>query len=299
MSNVTPTQNPLNNPAQNLKGIGVMIIGMVGMAGTDAAGKWLMTSDYSVFQVIAVRGWIIVAIMAAWVIFTQRVGELGTKRLGAHGIRLVLAFGGPVLMFTALAHMPLADVTVILFGSTFLTTALSVPIFKEKVGLHRWSVVVLGFVGVIIALRPGAGVFEPVAILALMAGVAFSTINLTARWLRDTETTFCITFYTMIGMAALSSLAVPFVWQPIPPMDLIIFIVMSIFTLIGYLGMTGAFVIAPIGVVAPFEYTVMIFAVILGYLIWDDVPDGYVWTGAAIIVFSGVYLIYREARIRN
>jgi drug/metabolite transporter (DMT)-like permease len=212
---------------------------------------------------------------------------------------LLLAFGGPVLMFSALAKMPLADVTVIIFGSTFLTTALSVPLFKEKVGIHRWSAVILGFVGVVIALRPGAGVFEPIAILALLAGVAFSTINLTARWLRDTESTLSITFYTMAGMAVLASFAVPFVWQPIPLNDLVVFTIMSVFTIIGYLGMTGAFVIAPVSVVAPFEYTVMIFAVISGWVIWGDVPDEYVWTGAAIIVASGIYLIQREARLRN
>ena len=170
------------------------------------------------------------------------------------------------------------------------------PIFKEKVGRHRWLAVILGFIGVVVVLRPSAGLFEPVAILALLAGVAFATVNLTARWLRDTETTICITFYTMVGMAILASLALPFVWQPIPLNDLVIFIIMAVFTLIGYLGMTGAFVMAPVGVVAPFEYTVLIFAVILGFVIWGDVPDGFVWTGAAIIIASGVYLIQREAR---
>ncbi|MFP6710723.1 MAG: DMT family transporter [Rhodospirillales bacterium] len=292
--------NTISNPSNNnLKGIAIMIIGMIGMAGTDASGKWLMTSDYSVFQVIAVRGWIIVTLMMAWIVLTKRTGQLRTRRPKAHGIRLLLAFGGPVLMFSALAKMPLADVTVIIFGSTFLTTALSVPLFKEKVGIHRWSAVILGFVGVVIALRPGAGVFEPIAILALLAGVAFSTINLTARWLRDTESTLSITFYTMAGMAVLASFAVPFVWQPIPLNDLVVFTIMSVFTIIGYLGMTGAFVIAPVSVVAPFEYTVMIFAVISGWVIWGDVPDEYVWTGAAIIVASGIYLIQREARLRN
>ncbi len=284
------------SPNNNLKGIVVMVIGMIGMAGTDAAGKWLMTSDYSVFQVVAVRGWMIVVLLTAWILIKKRTAELRTMRLGAHGIRLVLAFCGPILMFSALATMPLADVTVIIFGSPFLTTALSVPIFKEKVGRHRWLAVILGFIGVVVVLRPSAGLFEPVAILALLAGVAFATVNLTARWLRDTETTICITFYTMVGMAILASLALPFVWQPIPLNDLVIFIIMAVFTLIGYLGMTGAFVMAPVGVVAPFEYTVLIFAVILGFVIWGDVPDGFVWTGAAIIIASGVYLIQREAR---
>ncbi len=273
-----------------------MIIGMIGMAGTDAAGKWLMTSDYSVFQVVAIRGWMIVVILTAWILIKRRTAELRTKRLGAHAFRLVLAFCGPILMFSALATMPLADVTVIIFGSPFLTTALSVPIFKEKVGRHRWAMIIIGFIGVIVVLRPGATLFDPVAILALLAGVAFATVNLTARWLRDTETTICITFYTMVGMAILASLALPFVWQPIPLTDLIIFVIMAVFTLIGYLGMTGAFVMAPVGVVAPFEYTVLIFAVILGFVIWGEVPDSFVWTGAAIIIASGVYLMHREAR---
>jgi len=273
-----------------------MVIGMVGMAGTDAAGKWLMTSDYSVFQVIAIRGWMIVVLLTGWILIKKRTAELKSKRLGAHAFRLVLAFCGPVLMFTALATMPLADVTVIIFGSPFLTTALSVPIFKEKVGRHRWAMIIIGFIGVIIVLRPGIGLFEPVAILALLAGVAFATVNLTARWLRDTESTICITFYTMVGMALMASMALPFVWQPIPLNDLVIYFIMAIFTLIGYLGMTGAFVMAPVGVVAPFEYTVLIFAVILGFVIWGEVPDRFVWSGAAIIIASGVYLIHREAR---
>jgi drug/metabolite transporter (DMT)-like permease len=156
----------------------------------------------------------IVVLMTTWIILTKRTSEIRTSRLGAHGLRVLLAFFGPILMFTALAELPLADVTVIVFGSTFLTTALSVPLFREKVGAHRWSAVILGFIGVLIALRPGTGVFQPAAIFALLAGVAFSTINLTARWLKNSETTLSLTFYTLVGMAALASLVAPFVWQP-------------------------------------------------------------------------------------
>ena len=229
--------NPELGSSQNLKGIGLMVIGMIGFAGTDASGKWLMTNDYSAFQVIAVRGWMIVVLMTTWIILTKRTSEIRTSRLGAHGLRVLLAFFGPIFMFTALAELPLADVTVIVFGSTFLTTALSVPLFREKVGAHRWSAVILGFIGVLIALRPGTGVLQPAAIFALLAGVAFSTINLTARWLKNSETTLSLTFYTLVGMAALASFAAPFVWQPISSLDLIIFGVMAVFTIIGYLGM--------------------------------------------------------------
>ena len=171
---------------------------------------------------------------------------------------------GPVFMFRALQDMPLFDVTVIVFGSTFMTTALSVPLFKEKVGLHRWGAVILGLIGVVIALRPGTDVFNPSALFALLAGLSFAGINLTARWLRDTESTFQLIFYLMIGITLLSSMAMPWVWVTVEIADWAIFGAMGIFTIVGYIFMTRAFMVAPTGLVAPCGYTVLIWAVALG-----------------------------------
>ena len=165
----------------NLAGVLFMLMGMLGMGLTDTAAKWLVSADYPVIQVIAIRGWFISAILLAWIVFAQQAAGLRTKRPWAHVLRLVVAFMGPVFMFRALQDMPLADVTVIVFGSTFMTTALSVPLFKEKVGLHRWGAVILGLIGVVIALRPGTDVFNPSALFALLAGLSFAGINLTAR----------------------------------------------------------------------------------------------------------------------
>ncbi len=281
---------------RRLFGIGCMVVGMLGMGGVDAAGKWLVGADYHVLQVLAVRGWFIVAAFLLWAMATGRLAQLPTRRPGGHFIRLLLAFPGPALMFTALIYMPLADVTVIVFGSTFMTAALSVPLFKEHIGIHRWFAIFMGFAGVVIALRPGAGVFEPAAILALLAGLSFATINLTARWLRETESTLRLVFYVMLGMMLIGSAALPWVWSPMPPEHMAVFAAMGVFTLIGYAGMTQAFVVAPVGAVAPFEYTVLLWAVILGFIIWGDVPDAFVWTGAALIVGSGLYMVHREAR---
>ena len=121
----------------HISGIFFMVLGMAGMSAVDATAKWLVTSDYSVFQVIAVRGWIIVVIMLIWIAARHRWRDLKTSRVKGHGLRLAIAFAGPVFMFLALREMPLADVTVIIFGSAFLTTALSVPLFKEPVGARR------------------------------------------------------------------------------------------------------------------------------------------------------------------
>ena len=199
-------------------------------------------------------------------------------------------------MFRALCDMPLADVTVIVFGSTFMTTALSVFFFKEKVGIHRWSAVVLGMVGVVIALRPGTGVFNAAAVFALLAGLSFAGINLSTRWLRDTESALKQIFYLMLGITVFSSAILPLYWVPVYSGDWIIFAALGLSTILGYIFLTRAFMVAPTGLVAPFEYTVLIWAVIFGFLIWGEVPDRYVWTGAGIIVLSGIYLISRESR---
>ena len=280
----------------NLTGVLFMLLGMLGMGLTDASAKWLVSADYPVIQVIALRGWFISGILIVWVLATRQMRDLPTQRPWGHVLRLMVAFLGPLFMFRAMQDMPLADVTVIVFGSTFMTTALSVPLFKEKVGIHRWSAVVLGLVGVIIALRPGTDVFNPSAIFALLAGLSFAGINLTARWLRDTENTLQLILYLMMGMTALSTAILPTVWVPVAPIDWTIFGAIGIFTIIGYIFMTRAFMVAPTGLVASFEYTVLIWAVAFGFLIWGDVPDKFVWTGAAVIVASGIYLVHRESR---
>jgi len=230
------------------------------------------------------------------VLVTRQISALKTSRPWGHSLRFLICFFAPLLMFRALRDMPLADVTVIVFGSTFMTTALSVFFFKEKVGIHRWSAVVLGMVGVVIALRPGTGVFTTAAVFALLAGLSFAGINLTTRWLRDTESALRQIFYLMLGITVLSSALLPYFWIPVNSGDWIIFAALGLFTILGYIFLTRAFIVAPTGLVAPFEYTVLIWAVIFGFLIWGEVPDRYVWTGAGIIVSSGIYLISRESR---
>ena len=139
-------------------------------------------------------------------------------------------------------------------------------------------------------------VFNPSALFALLAGLSFAGINLTARWLRDTESTFQLIFYLMIGITLLSSMALPSVWVTVEMADWAIFGAMGIFTIVGYIFMTRAFMVAPTGLVAPFEYTVLIWAVAFGFLVWGDVPDIYVWTGAVVIISSGLYLVHRETK---
>jgi drug/metabolite transporter (DMT)-like permease len=199
-------------------------------------------------------------------------------------------------MFTALSSLPLADVTVVIFGSPFVTAALAVLLFAERIGRHRWAAIAFGFAGVVIAIRPGSEFFRPEILFAVAAGISFAGINLTARWLRDTESTFQLVFFLMAGTAVIASLGLPFVWLPMPLADLLLFGGMAAANLFGYIFMTRAFIVAPVGVVAPFEFTVLIWAVLWGFVFWGELPDAFVWSGGAAIIASGLYLLHREAR---
>ncbi len=145
-------------------------------------------------------------------------------------------------------------------------------------------------------MRPGSELLRPEILFAVSAGTSFAGINLTARWLRDTETTFQLVFFLMAGIAVTASLALPFVWRQMLLADLALFGSMAAATLFGYIFMTRAFVVAPLGVVAPFEYTVLIWAVIWGFVIWGELPGAFVWAGAAVIVASGLYLLHRKVK---
>jgi drug/metabolite transporter (DMT)-like permease len=280
----------------NLIGIAYMMIGMFGMAANDAAAKWLVADTYSPFQVIAVRGGFATLFLLIWIALSHQWGQIRTKRPMGHLFRMVISFLGPTFLFFALRYMPLADVTVLIFSAAFLTAILSIPIFKERIGPHRWGAILIGFVGVAVAMRPGTEVFQPAMLLALLAGLCFAGTNLTSRWLGDTESILRITLFTLTGTAVLGWLFMPALDKPIPPGDLAIMAAMATFTLIGYFFMTRAFVMAPMGLIAPFEYTAFVWAVLFGFLLWGDVPDGFIWGGAFLIVGSGLYLIYREAR---
>ena len=279
----------------NLTGILFMLLGMLGFGLTDATAKWLVSTDYPIIQVIAIRGWFISLMLVTWVLVTRQISALKTSRPWGHSLRFLICFFAPLLMFRALRDMPLADVTVIVFGSTFMTTALSVFFFKEKVGIHRWSAVVLGMVGVVIALRPGTGVFTTAAVFALLAGLSFAGINLTTRWLRDTESALRQIFYLMLGITILSSALLPYFWIPVNSGDWIIFAGLGLFTILGYIFLTRAFIVAPTGLVAPFEYTRLLFATIIGVLVFSEIPTIWTLVGSTIIIGSTLYTIRRNA----
>lgn len=282
----------------NLAGITYMMLAIFMLSTMDAVAKWLVEADYSVFQILFVRGCLNMAMLFIAMPFLGGINLLRTQRAGAHAVRVGFGVLAPFLFFTALISMPLAETTVVFFISPFVMTALSVPLFKEQVGLHRWGAILVGFAGVVYVAQPTSELFNPAVLFVLGGSLSYSFLMLSSRWLGKTESTFAIIFYGNLGAAIVMAFFLPFVWKEMSFADLGVVGLMAILSLAGNVFILKAFMKADVGVITPFEYTGLLWAVLLGFIFFEEIPTSNVWVGMSIIAASGLYLVYRENRKR-
>ncbi|MEC9045167.1 MAG: DMT family transporter [Pseudomonadota bacterium] len=190
-------------------------------------------------------------------------------------------------LFIGLTYLPIAEATVIGFVAPLFITALSVPILKEHVDIHRWSAVVIGLVGVIIIIRPGGDLWHLASVMPLLGALFFALFQIITRLLAATERTHTTLFYTGLGGLAWSSLIVPFVWVTPSITHIFVFLSTGAMGAMAHLCMISAFDRAEASLLAPYNYTKLIWVSVLGYLIFNDVPSLDMWIGAIIIVSAG------------
>ena len=200
-------------------------------------------------------------------------------------------------LFIGLTYLPIAEATVIGFVAPLFITALSVPILKEHVDIHRWSAVAIGLVGVIIIIRPGGDLWHLASVMPLLGALFFALFQIITRLLAATERTHTTLFYTGLGGLAWSSLIVPFVWVTPSITHIFVFLSTGAMGAMAHLCMISAFDRAEASLLAPYNYTKLIWVSVLGYLIFNDVPSLDMWIGAIIIVSAGFYVLYREKNI--
>ena len=221
-----------------------------------------------------------------------------TKRVRLHMLRSAIIVTSICSLFLGMSYLPMADTIAITFASPFIITVLSIPILGEKVGLHRWSAVLVGLVGVLIVIRP-SGTMHWAVIMPVISAFAFALFQIVTRKLSSTEPTLVALFYTGAGSLFWTSLIVGFFWAPLT----LEFVAMFFF--LGLLGVAAHFMMiraaegAPVSLLAPFNYTKLIWATILGYYLFGHMPGLHVLTGTVIIVASGLYVLWREQRVRS
>lgn len=284
-----------NNAKSNLIGIGFMIGGMFALVLMDAVAKWLVEVNLSPVQVLAIRSLIIVSIILVFLLARGELKALKTQRPFAHGIRGALGFAAPFCFFLALKQLPLADATVVFFASTFILTALSALVFKERVGIHRWGAVITGFCGVLIAINPEGSGELSAYLLVLCSTFIYALLLLSGKRLseQDSVISLVFSFNLMIGLVAIPLL--PLVWVSMSWTVVGVLVLLALFAICGHFLLTSAFSKAQISAIAPFEYTSLVWATLVGYVFWLDIPSLQVWLGAAVIVLSGLYVMYRES----
>ena len=200
-------------------------------------------------------------------------------------------------LFIGLTYLAIAEATVIGFVAPLFITALSVPILKESVDIHRWGAVAIGLVGVIIIIRPGGDLWHLASVMPLLGALFFALFQIITRLLAATERTHTTLFYTGLGGLAWSSLIVPFVWVTPSITHIFVFLSTGAMGAMAHLCMISAFDRAEASLLAPYNYTKLIWVSVLGYLIFNDVPSLDMWIGAIIIVSAGFYVLYRERNV--
>lgn len=274
-------------------GIVLMLVGIAGFSVMDATIKWL-TADYSVAQIVALRSWFGLPFLCLFALYGGGVKSLRTQRPLIHVGRYLLVLALSVSFFWALSQMKLVDAIAITFAAPIFITALSVPLLKEVVGWHRWIAIGAGFFGVLVMLRPGMGVFQWAALVVLGSVVVYALLMITTRAFKTTESTAALMLYPQLGMSLTGIVLAPFFWATPSLTDLGLFALAGMFGSIGVMCVTHAFRLGPAAVISPFEYSALIWASLLGFLLWGELPDTITLIGAGVVISSGLYIIYRE-----
>jgi len=236
--------------------------------------------------------------LLGWIWWTGNKEAWRTQRPAAHVWRAIVGLSTMVVAFSALAYLPLAESTTIGFAAPLFAVVLSALVLKEQVGPHRWSAVVLGFLGVLLVMRPEGRHLPAIGLgLAVAAAFGVGVVTITIRQIGRTEhpqTT--VLWFSLLSMLALGML-MPFYASMHDARTWAILAALGTFGGFGQLFLTSSLRFAPVAVVVPFDYTQLLWAVLLGWLLFETQPPTTTWGGAAVIVASGLYTLYREHKL--
>ena len=285
----------MQKPTHAVEAIILSIVAFSLLPMMDAVGKYL-TRDYHVLQIIWGRFFFQAMILSAAVFSRRPISILRTRNAGLQTVRAISGWVSTIPFISALVFIPLADAVAALMVGPVIVTALSVPILKEKVGFRRWCAVGLGLTGALIVVRPGLGLMHWAISLPLLAAVLFALFQVLTRRLSATEDRDATLLFGSYGAAALSSVALPFVWKS-PDLQGWGFMILTGALFAGaQLTIVRSLHLAPASLLAPFAYVHVIGAIIIGFTVFGEFPDFWTLFGAAAICVSGIYIAVRERK---
>lgn len=282
------------NPAPDrvLAGIGLMLAAMFAFSLNDVMGKWLVAT-YGVAQLLLIRS------AAALVMLAPAIHRAGLRtilkptRPALHLLRAICSTAEVAFFYWAVIYLPLADTVAFYLACPIFVTLIASLFLKEQVGWRRWLAVLLGFIGVLIAVNPtGAGMGWP-ALIAISGTILFALLNILTRVLAGENEVTLVSW--QVGSALLFGLLVaPFRWVTPGLFDLGALALLGIISTLAHMGVNRALRFAPAAIVVPYQYTLIVWAVVFGIVFFGDWPKAHVLIGAAIIVAAGIYIFIRE-----
>ncbi|UZE49920.1 DMT family transporter [Rhodopseudomonas sp. P2A-2r] len=283
-----------DNRVARLAGIGLMLAGICLFAFGDAIGKLLVTT-YSVGQLLLLRAGAALLVLAPS-IWRHRREFLRLERPWLQLLRMVLSTVDVAAFFCATAYLPLADVITYYLAVPIFVTAGSAIFLGEPVGWRRWSAVAVGFCGVLVALQPSASSFTWPALIALCGSASFATLMLMTRSLRAAPDVV-LASTQFIGSLSFGAVMAPIGWIAPTAADYALFLLGGVTSVSALLCVNRSLKLAPASVVVPYQYTMIIWAVLFGYAVFGDLPSVATLAGAAIIVAAGLYIFLRERKL--
>jgi drug/metabolite transporter (DMT)-like permease len=288
---LSPTPSAAGRSAA-LTGIAYMLAAVFLFGLNSATGKWLV-AKYPVGEFLVLRSAMTLILLAPFVWRAGRAAFVNAPRPGLQVVRVLLSSAEVAMFFWAVSHLPLADAQTFYLAGPIYVTALSVIILSERVGWRRWMAVFAGFCGVVIALRPSSASFELPALIALSGSVLYALLMITTRMLRETDDTILMATQ-FLGIFLFGAVTLPFGWVTPSAPDLAIFAALGFASVISLFCVVRSLKLASASVVVPYQYTLIVWSILFGWIIFGEFPDVSTIAGAAIIVLAGLYIFWRE-----
>lgn len=281
----------------DLRGIACMCAGVFCLTLSDGIAKWF-GGAYAPIQLIFLRGVISVPAIVCIALIMGKRSSLHTPQINLHLFRGLLGVLAACSYYIGITLLPFADVTAIGYASPLFVAAISVTFFKEKVDVKTWLAILIGFMGVLVFARPGGNGIGFAVIFPLATALGYAIMMISARNMDSREDIITSMFYLALAQFVFSTIVILWFWQPINQVEHWIgFAGMAFLSSLGLGLITQAFRIAPAAVVAPYDYTAIIWAIALGWLFWDENPDFWSYAGILIIAISGIYVIVTRAQL--
>jgi S-adenosylmethionine uptake transporter len=277
-------------------GVGLYLLGVGLFAINDALGKWLV-KDYGVGQLMMLRSVGAVIVLAPMMLSLRRK-LIEPRRASVQLLRILCAAVDTFAFYYATRFMPLADVMTFYMATPLIVTALSAPLLGEKVERFRWIAVLVGFVGVIIALRPSPQMFSWTALLALFGAVMFALSQTITRELRDVQW-LPLVLWQFVGGGLIGAATVPFAWTTPTAFDLGLMALVGAVSMLCFVFIVRALALTRAAVLAPLQYSAILWAALMGWLVWRDAPTLPIVLGNVVIIGSGLYVAARGKMVRE